>query len=240
MKAVILCGGRGSRLGSVTDNIPKALVEVRGRPIIWYTILNLYHQGFDEFILPLGYRGDMIATYVNTALRGIDAHIHCIPTGENSSIAKRISQISSLLKGDFLLANGDTLFDFDVEEMYRLHKKNHSLVTLSSVSVVAPWGLIHLSDGKIVGFERERKIRTVSLLDTVPTGIEGRVNAGLTWVNGEVLDIIDLACVGDFETEIAQTAIKLGRASHYEISGMWFPVDTQKDLETINMNEQEN
>jgi glucose-1-phosphate cytidylyltransferase len=232
MRAVILCGGRGSRLGSVTDKIPKPLVEVRGNPIIWYTFLNLYHHGFREFIFPLGYRGDMIQKYVQQHFGQLEGKLYFKYTGEDTPIAGRIEQIKHKIPehGDFFLVNGDTLFDFDIKEMYDLHKREKALVTLSSVGVVAPWGLIQLVGDKVVGFDRERKIRHIE-------GDYGFyhcvINSGLAWINKEALDLIDFKT--DFETSLYRAVSEKERCSHYEIKGMWFPIDTQKDLETINM-----
>ena len=233
--AVILCGGRGSRLGSITDNMPKPLVEVRGKPILWYTVMNLYHQGFRKFIFPLGYKGEMIKEYIGNLVSKLDDYCFrgFIDTGENTSIALRIAQIKPLIPhhSDFFLVNGDTLFDFDIDEMYEKHKKEGALVTLSSVEVVAPWGLIKTTaNGTVVGFDRERKIRHVgSRFEAM-----GFVNSGLAWINKDALGLIDLDDCGDFETDLYNKAIVNGRCSHYEIKGMWYPIDTQKDLENIN------
>ena len=233
LTCVVLCGGRGSRLGSVTDKIPKPLVEVRGKPILWYTFLNLYHHGFRDFIFPLGYKGDMIREYVSGGMALEKVSVTLRDTGENTPIAGRIAQVMDAIPehGDFFLVNGDTLFDFDIGEMYELHKREKALVTLSSVGVIAPWGLIYKMNGKIVGFERERKIRYVGKYDT---NFRGVINSGLAWINKAALDFVPVNC-GDFETTLYQAVIAEERCSHYEIKGMWYPIDTQKDLETINM-----
>ena len=239
MQAVILCGGRGSRLGSVTDKIPKSLVEVRGKPILWYTFLNLYHHGFRDFIFPLGYKGDMIREYVSGGMALEKVSVTLRDTGENTPIAGRIAQVMDAIPehGDFFLVNGDTLFDFDIGEMYELHKREKALVTLSSVGVIAPWGLIYVREHtrQVMDFSRERKIRYVADVSYEATGYQGMINSGLAWMNKGALKLIDLKTCGDFETTLYQAVIAEERCSHYEIKGMWYPIDTQKDLETINM-----
>jgi NDP-sugar pyrophosphorylase family protein len=231
--AVILVGGRGKRLGSITEKIPKPLVLVHGQPILWYTFLTLYNNGFRNFIFPTGYRGEMISMYLNLNFGHLGCNIHCIDTGEKSSIAERISQVSHLLpeREDFFLANGDTIFDFDIGAMYKLHVEERALVTLASVEVVSSWGLIHLLDGKMVGFDRERRIRYIA---SDRPNHQGRIYSGMAYVNKIALRYMELGTPNDFEYTVYPGAIKDGRGSHFELKGTWFPIDTPKDLEAIN------
>ncbi len=232
---VILCGGRGSRLGEITAAKPKPLVEVHGKPILWYSFLCLYKHGFRHFVFPLGYRGEMIRTYVNETFAGMDCDLHCVDTGEDTSIARRLAQVSGRIPDgeDFFLVNSDTIFDFDIDAMYRKHKRDHALVTLSSVEIISSWGLIHLRDGKLVGFDRERKIRYLAAEDD-PT-LQGRVNSGLAYLNKAALQGVDLESCGDFESSLYPKLIQAGRASHFELRGCWFPIDTPKDLDLVNL-----
>src|SRR5687768_8133416 len=91
--AVILCGGRGSRMGEYTVDVPKPLIEVHDKPILWYVFYSLYRYGFRNFILPVGYKGHLIEAYVNEGLAEKDCNIHCVDTGEDTSIARRVQQI---------------------------------------------------------------------------------------------------------------------------------------------------
>lgn len=233
--AVILCGGRGSRLGSISKTLPKALVKVHGHPILWYSFWSLYRAGFRNFIFPLGYKGEMIKEYIENLSEGMDCQILAVDTGEDTSIARRINQISHLIpdKEDFFLINSDTIFDFDIEGMHQLHKQKEALLTLSSVEVVSSWGLIMVKDGEICGFDRQRKVR--HLVSDDGQGLYGLVNSGLAWLNKSVLDVVDLEVCGDFETVVYQKTIDMKRAAHFEIHGLWFPIDTQKDLQIINL-----
>ena len=181
--AVILCGGRGSRMGGLTETIPKPLIEVHGNPIMWYTFWTLYGHGFRNFVLPLGYRGEMIDKYFRSISADTDSHIISIDTGVDTSIASRMYQVSTHIPDnvDFFLLNSDTLFEFDIEGMYKLHKKTDALVTLSSVDVVSSWGLIMIKDNKVTGFDRQRKVR--HLFSDGQRDVEGRVYSGLSWIN---------------------------------------------------------
>jgi len=233
--AVILCGGRGSRLGSITDNMPKPLVEVHGKPILWYSFLCRYKHGFRHFVFPLGYRGEMIKKYLSKTFGDMDCDIHCADTGEDAPIARRLAQVIDHIPNDedFFLINSDTIFDFDIDAMYAMHKAEKALVTLSSVEVVSSWGLLHLRDGKLVQFDRERKIRYLAA-ENDPT-LQGRVNSGLTYVSKAALQYVDLETCGDFESTLYPAIIAAGRASHFELRGCWFPIDTPKDLDIVNM-----
>jgi NDP-sugar pyrophosphorylase family protein len=134
---------------------------------------------------------------------------------------------------DFLLLNSDTIFDFDIRGMLATHRAAKALVTLASAEVVASWGLILVQDGKLVGFDRQRKIRTV--LSGAPLPTEGLVHSGIASLNKDALDLVDLQTCSDFETAVYSRAIELGRAAHFRLDGVWFPIDTPKDLAVVNL-----
>jgi glucose-1-phosphate cytidylyltransferase len=233
--AVVLCGGRGSRMGDATNELPKPLIEVHGKPILWYVIHSLYKNGVRDFVLPLGYRGEMIDSYARSLSRELGFRAHCVSTGTDTPIAQRVTQVSPLLAdhSDFLLLNSDTIFDFDIRGMLAIHRAAKALVTLASVEVVSSWGLILMQDGKLVGFDRQRKIRAV--LSGTALSTEGRVNSGIAWLNKDALDLVDLQTCSDFETAVYSRAIELGRAAHFHLDGVWFPIDTPKDLAVVNL-----
>ena len=88
--AVVLCGGRGTRLRPLTDDLPKALVPVQSRPILWHTIARLHEQGLRRFVLPTGYMGERIRAFAPTLRREFDAEIHCVETGIDTPIGARL------------------------------------------------------------------------------------------------------------------------------------------------------
>ena len=232
---VILCGGKGSRLGSITENLPKPLVKVHNKPILWYTFLTLYKHGFRNFIFPVGYKGQMIEGFITSEFGEYDCDLRFIDTGPDSPIAKRIKMVSKhIVDGsDFFLVNGDTLFDFDLLSMYQLHKRIGASITLSSVEIVSSYGVIVEENGKIIDFSREKKISYFSLDGEKKRS--GFVNAGLTWLNKDVLELIDLNTSENFEQDLFPKVIHNGaNIAHYKIDGSWFAIDTQKDLKIVH------
>jgi glucose-1-phosphate cytidylyltransferase len=233
--AIVLCGGRGSRLGSITETIPKPLVHVHGKPIIWYSFLSLYKHGFRNFIFPVGYKGDMVRQYIYDTFGAMECDIYCVDTGEDTIIANRLARVVDIIPDDedFFLINSDTLFDFDIGAMYEQHKREDALVTLSSVEVVSPWGVIQMFDSKMVGFDRLRKIRYLAMEEDGV--VRGRVFSGLSFINKVALALVDLNSHIDFENVLFQAVILQGKASHFTLEGIWFPIDTPKDLDIVNM-----
>ena len=233
--AVVLCGGRGTRLGSVTAELPKPLVKLHDEPILWYTCLTLFERGFRHIILPLGYRGELIREFVNQRFCDLPVRFDMIDTGEDVSIAERLDRISHRIAdgSDFFLVNGDTFFDFDVAEMLALHRKNGADLTVSSVEITSPYGLVIERDGAVIDFAKDRKIDSVSL-SANDKSLRGYVNAGLSWINKRALDLVDPKNCQEFEQELFARLAREGRAAHYKIDGKWFAVDTQKDLAAAN------
>ena len=234
---IVLCGGRGSRLGSVTESIPKSLALIHDKPIIWYTFLSLYKDGFRKFIFPLGYRGSMIEEFITKEFDELDCEIRFMDTGEDTPVAQRLHKVSSQIaeKDDFFLINGDTFFDFDILGMYHFHRRKNALATLSSVKIISDYGILIEEEGQLKGFSREEEVSHFTL--NRKKSARGHVNSGFVWLNKEALKLIDLENCKNFEQELFQKIIKMGRAAHFKIEGNWFSVDTKKDLNTINQKE---
>ena len=230
--AVVLCGGTGSRMGDLTKENPKPLLKVNNKPIIWHACKKLIKSGFKNIIFPIGYKGNKIKEYVKNTFEN-ECNLIFKETGEFSPIAKRMGLIKEIIpeSEDFFLLNSDTIFDFDIKEMYNHHIETNSLVTLSSTEVVSPWGIMTISNGKLIGFDRERKVQTLY----TSTKSKGLVNSGLAWINKSSLNLIDLFSDIDFETELFKKVISMNRASYFQINGIWIPIDTPKDLNMINL-----
>ena len=114
--AVILCGGKGSRLGSLGKKIPKTLVKIHSKPIIWYVLNELAKNSFNHFILPLGYKGHLISKYIKSNKHFNKFDIELIYTGENKKISQRIEQIKNIKSKHFIILNGDAIFEINLKK----------------------------------------------------------------------------------------------------------------------------
>jgi glucose-1-phosphate cytidylyltransferase len=234
--AIILCGGKGRRLGSMGERIPKPLAPVQGHPILWFSILRLHKEGYRHFILPLGFLGHEIRRFVEEQLCGLDAEIECIDTGEDSPVGKRLSLVRHAVRGDnVLLVNGDTLFDFDITDMVEQHQARGASLTLSSCQILSQYGLIIVNEtGEVIDFARDSKICEFVVSDKIKGQLVGFVNAGIAMLRREALDLPGIEISPDFEKYLYPHFARKGDVCHHEINGFWYAIDTLKDLEIAN------
>ena len=116
--AVILCGGKGTRLGLLGKKIPKSLVKIHKYPIIWYIVNALRYHSINHFILPLGYEGHLIKNYLKKNKECNNLNIDLIDTGLETTISRRIFYIRNKIKSEnFVLLNGDAIFDFNLSKI---------------------------------------------------------------------------------------------------------------------------
>src|SRR3989338_6296705 len=124
MKTVILCGGKGSRMGAKTEKIPKPLVEIGDKPVLWHIMKIYASQGFNEFVLCLGYNGEKIKDYFGKN-NSEKWNIEFVETGLESSKSERIRKIKNFVDGkNFFLAYGDDLCNIDLKKLLGLHEKS--------------------------------------------------------------------------------------------------------------------
>jgi len=233
--AVVLCGGRGSRMGSLTLDLPKPLLPVRGRPILHYILGMLRQRGIGRVVLPIGYKGEEIVRFVEQADFGDDFDVRLVETGENTSIADRLRGVRAHLptSGEMLLTNGDTVFDFPIDEAVATHRAADRKVTLCTVSIRSQFGLVLAQDGAVIGFERNSPVSHFAV-----SGRDeqiGLINAGIA-----VIDLADIhAWLDDRHDERSDNFEELyygvrcaaGEAGAYRVPGFWKNFDTAKDIE---------
>ena len=127
MIGVILAGGKGSRLGSLTKVTPKPMIKVGGKPILWHILKILSSQGIKEFIICLGYKGNIIKNYISK--EKFDFNVKCVSTGENTLTARRIFLIKNEIKSErFLMTYGDGVSNINISKLLKLHKKKKKLL----------------------------------------------------------------------------------------------------------------
>ena len=129
MIGVILAGGKGSRLGSLTKVTPKPMIKVGGKPILWHILKILSSQGIKEFIICLGYKGNIIKNYISK--EKFDFNVKCVSTGENTLTARRIFLIKNEIKSErFLMTYGDGVSNINISKLLKLHIKKKKKLLL--------------------------------------------------------------------------------------------------------------
>jgi len=157
MQVVILCGGKGTRLSEYTEEIPKPLVEVGNKPILYHLMSMYARAGHKEFILCLGYKGEKIEEYFKNSK---DWSIEFVHSGENVNKAQRLVKAKDKIKDDtFLLSYGDDLSDVNINDVIDFHKKANKVVTLVAVPLISPFGIIKVNKKhEVVEFKEKPKL----------------------------------------------------------------------------------
>ena len=165
--AIILCGGKGTRLGTLGKKIPKTLVKVQQKEILWYIINILKYNKFNHIILPLGYKKNLIKKFLKRN-NNFYIDIDCIDTGLDSNIGKRISLVEKKIKSkNFLLLNGDAIFDINLDKIYKRHENSKIDISFLSTEIVYQYGTIGVLDNKIQDFKRDLVYDSLRIRGTV-------------------------------------------------------------------------
>lgn len=236
-KAVILAGGYGTRLSEETALIPKPMVSIGDKPILWHIMKIFSSQGINEFVVCLGYKGYVIKEYFkNYLLHNSDItfdmkknsievhHLHAEPwvvtlvdTGKDSMTAGRLKRVQSYLKGEpFCFTYGDGLADIDIKALLDFHQAHKKAATVTVVKPPGRFGVLNVSLSKITSFEEK------------PSGDGDWINGGFFVLNNTVFDYID----GDevsWEQEPMKRLVEAGEIKAYKHSGFWRAMDTLRD-----------
>tara|TARA_Y100000741_G_C18180847_1_gene529266 strand:- start:217 stop:1017 length:801 start_codon:yes stop_codon:yes gene_type:complete len=232
--AVILCGGKGTRLGSLGKNTPKTLVKIQGKQILWYILKNLKLNGFNHVILPLGYKGNLIRKFISKHEKIID-HIDLINTGTNTNIGKRLSIIKEKVKSkNFLLLNGDAIFDFNLNKIIINHEKKNSDLTFISSEITYPYGTIGLKNNKVIDFKRNLVYE--ALLTRNQKNYIAYNYSGMSVINTKkfVKSEKNFLNSKNFEKEFFPFFIKRYKTNLIKLSGFWHSIDNMKDILAVN------
>ena len=245
MKAVILAGGLGSRMGLQTKNRPKPMVEVGGRPLLWHLMQLCSAQGVSDFIIALGHKGDRIKDYFlrYRAFQGDfsidlrsekiefhcqempDWHLHLVDTGLGTMTGGRLKRLHSWLREErhFLMTYGDGLADIDLRALEQFHVQHGRLATITAVRIPERFGRLSLRGDTVMMFEEK------------PDNDRPWINGGFFVLSPKVLDYIeDDAMV--WEREPLQRLCAEGQLRAFRHEGFWSGLDTPNDvsyLETL-------
>ncbi len=226
MKVVILCGGKGTRLSEKTEEIPKPLVEIGDRPILWHIMKIYSHYGFKEFVLLLGYKGEKIEEYFSKS-RNIekDWKIHFADTGLDANKAERINQVKDIVMEDkdenFFLAYGDDVSDVDVKKILESHKKSRKIVTLTAVNLMSPYGILEVDENNDITEFIEKPM------------LDHWINGGFFVINKKIFRHMKKGW--EIENEVFEELVKEKGIAAFKHRGFWKSMNTLKD--TIDLNE---
>ncbi|WP_324616438.1 glucose-1-phosphate cytidylyltransferase [Lusitaniella coriacea] len=241
---VILCGGRGTRLKEETEWRPKPMVKIGDRPILWH-IMKLYASwGFTDFILCLGYKGEMIKDYfLNYDLKQCDIRldlgskrveklseghqednwtISLIDTGQDTATGGRLKIASKYIKQDtFLFTYGDGVANVDIGKLVKYHRQKQKWATVTAVRPSSRYGELAIADGIAEAFSEK------------PQTNEGWINGGFFVLNRKVFDLIDDEQT-NWENEPLQRLAQMGQLATYQHDGFWQCMDTYREMEILN------
>ncbi|MGE5408913.1 MAG: sugar phosphate nucleotidyltransferase [Syntrophothermus sp.] len=217
---VILCGGRGTRLRERTESVPKALVEIGGRPIVWHVVQIYAAQGFERFLLATGYLGDAVAEFAAAQRWPAGVEVDCVDTGLDTPTGGRVARLADRLQGaPFCVTYADGVADVDLEALLRFHREGGALATMTVVRPELQWGVAELDGDAVAGFDEKPRSER--------------------WINGGFLCFEPgaLGYVGEdsvLEREPLQRLAADGELRAYRHEGFWDCMDTYKDAVVLN------
>jgi len=219
MKVVILAGGLGTRIPEYTKSIPKPMIPINGKPIIYFIMKHFYNYGFDNFYIALGYKGEIIRNFFKK--KKFPWKVNLIDTGQKTMTGGRIKRLKKYLENEkFFMTYGDGLCDVNLIKLLKFHNKNKKLATLTAVRPPARFGSIKLNRNKVVYF------REKSSLD------EGWINGGFFILEPKVLDLIE-SDLTFFEKSPLEKLSKKNQLMAYKHRDNWQCMDTLRDKELL-------
>jgi glucose-1-phosphate cytidylyltransferase len=218
---VILCGGRGTRLRERTESVPKALVEIGGRPILWHVIQIYAAQGFERFLLATGYMGEAVAEFAAAERWPEGVAVECVDTGLDTPTGGRVARLGErLADGTFCVTYADGVADVDLDALLEFHVAHGELGTMTVVRPHLQWGVAELGDdGRVAGFAEKPRS-------------EHWINGGFLCFEPGALAYLDEESV--LEREPLRRLAADGRLHAHRHEGFWDCMDTYKDAVVLN------
>jgi glucose-1-phosphate cytidylyltransferase len=237
MKVAILAGGYGSRLAEETEVKPKPMVEIGGHPILWHIMMHYAHFGYEEFIVALGYKGEVIKKYmvdycslksnlkVNLRTGDVQANggykpdwtVELVDTGLGTQTGGRIKRLAPFVGNEtFMLTWGDGVSDVDLDDLLEFHRSHGKLATLTAVRPPARYGHLDLNGTRVLEFSEK------------PQTEEGWINGAFFVLEPEVFNYID----GDetvWEREPLERLASAGQLMAYKHTSFWQCMDTLRE-----------
>jgi len=220
MKCVILAGGRGTRISELSKDIPKPMIKVLGKPILFRIIMHYYKFGIREFLIAAGYKKDILENYFKRKKLS-KIKIKVVNTGLKTMTGGRIKRLKKYLGNEtFLLTYGDGLSNVNVKKLINFHKKNNKIATLTAVRPPARFGAIKIKGSKIKYFKEKSKLD------------EGWINGGFFVFESKIFNYLK-SDKTYLEREPLQKISKKGELHAYKHNGFWQCMDTLRDKEIL-------
>ena len=242
MKVVILAGGFGTRISEYTEFLPKPMINIGGKPIISH-IISIYQKfGFNEFIIALGYKSEVIKEYflnyksLNSDLlinikdgttkylktSDLDLKVNLIDTGKTSMTGGRILRLKEHLNNEaFMLTYGDGVADVNINKLIEFHKNNNKIATVTAVRPVARFGELQIKDNNVINFSEKPQTQT------------GWINGGFFVFEPEIFNYLE-----DDQTVLEKEPLvklsKENKLTAYEHNGFWHCMDTKRDKDILD------
>jgi len=241
VKVIILAGGFGTRLSEYTESIPKPMVTVGGRPILWHIMRSYAHFGHKDFYLALGYKAEVIKEYflhyrslnadftVDLSSGAVEPHqtdetdwrVTLVHTGLESMTGGRVKRMQSFIGNEpFMLTYGDGVADVDMEALLKFHRSHGKMVTVSAVHPGARFGELEMNGNEVASFQEK------------PQTGQGWINGGYFIIEPEFFDLIE----GDqtiLERVPLEKAAAMGELMAYHHDGYWQCMDTKRDRDHL-------
>lgn len=218
MRAVILCGGRGTRAWPATAEVPKPMLEIGGRPVLHHVMEIYALQGFTDFVLATGYRGDVIADWVRTLTENWS--VECLDTGDDADTGERLRACAQHIAAPFLATYGDGLGNVDVAAVAKRHAEHGAAATVTVVPLPSQYGTIDADDtGRVTAFREKPILR------------DHWINAGFFAFDA---DAVVSTPGASLERDLLPTLGAAGQLYVYRHEGFWKSMDTHKDVVELN------
>jgi glucose-1-phosphate cytidylyltransferase len=241
MKVIILAGGFGTRLAEYTESIPKPMVTVGGKPILWH-IMNTYAKfEHKDFYVALGYKANIIKEYflnyktlnsdftlnlsndviVEHQQAAVDWNITLVDTGLNSMTGGRVKRMQDFIGDEpFLLTYGDGVSDINIDALVKFHKSHGKMVTVSAVHPGARFGELDINNNVVSSFKEK------------PQVTQGWINGGYFVIEPKFFDLIEGSST-ILEKEPLEQASQMGELMAYHHDGFWQCMDTKRDRDSL-------
>jgi len=244
-QVVILCGGMGTRLREETEFRPKPLVEIGGKPILWHIMKIYSHYGFNDFVLCLGYKGQMIKEYFlnyrimnsdftlrldspdNPEFHAVNTYepwsVTFVDTGAEAMTGARVKRIEPFIRGDhFMLTYGDGVADIDVGKLLEFHRGHGKIATVTGVRTNSRYGELLVQDNRVKRFSEK------------PQAEDGFISGGFFVFQRRLFDYLsdDDGCV--LELAPLENLAQEGQLMSYLHPGYWHCMDTYRDFIALN------